>query len=227
MLDRLWGTILLRPYVFVFLIAYVVIAIVQMGWRRMLAFAVTAYLIAFGSEAVGLRTGIPYGHYEYFSHLTSDRELWVCGVPVMGSLSFIFLTYAGLAMACVVRGDFAQRGPGMRFTSFPSTLRSPAVVLLAPLFATLLDVVIDPVALQGKSWFLGDLYRWETDGAYFGIPLSNFAGWLLVTFLIVAAFQAVDRWLGRVSLGRGGWCSVAIPHNGKASIFPAWVVVRT
>ncbi len=44
----------------------------------------------------------------------------------------------------------------------------------------LLDVVIDPLAVRGDRWFLGRVFDYPSGGVYFGVPLSNFAGWLLV-----------------------------------------------
>jgi uncharacterized membrane protein len=52
-------------------------------------------------------------------------------------------------------------------------------------------VVTDPVALRGSRWFLGDLYRYDGEGLYFGVPGSNFLGWLLVSLVIVVTFRAV------------------------------------
>jgi putative membrane protein len=57
----------------------------------------------------------------------------------------------------------------------------------------LLDIVIDPVALLGEQWFLGKIYGYRQAGLYFGIPMSNFGGWLLVGFVLVGALQAIDR----------------------------------
>ena len=58
------------------------------------------------------------------------------------------------------------------------------------------DVVIDPVARLGDRWFLGKIFEYEVEGAYFGVPLSNFAGWMLTATLIVAAYQRIDKAAG-------------------------------
>ena len=57
----------------------------------------------------------------------------------------------------------------------------------------LLDVVIDPVAIQGEKWFLGRIYGYRFDGFYFGIPMSNFGGWFLVGAVLMAALQLLER----------------------------------
>ena len=203
-LEKLWGTILVRPYVFAFLAAYVATSLLQIGWRRMLALGLVGFLFGLGSEALSVRTSFPFGGYEYLSHATRDVELWLLDVPVMASLSFIFLTYAGYMTSLLVSAPLEGRGLNLRFSDVNAALQSGRALLLTPVFVTLLLVVIDRVALQGERWFLGRLYRYETDGPYFDVPLSNFAGWLLVSFLIVLTFQAVNRSLGtRRQTGEG------------------------
>ncbi len=213
-LERLWGTVQIRPYVFAFLLAFAVVSLVQIGARRTLIFAVVGGLLGFGSEALSVHTGFPYGHYEYLSLATRDKELWALGVPLMASVSFVFIAYAGLAAALAACSPVVVAPRGLRFAAITPALRSAAVLLSAPFFITALDVVTDPVALQGKRWFLGDLYRYDSRGLYFGVPLSNFLGWLLTSFLIVLLFQVVDRrLLGRVPS--------ALPDRGREQA-PVW-----
>jgi uncharacterized membrane protein len=51
------------------------------------------------------------------------------------------------------------------------------------------DLVIDPI-LSGpsvKAWI------WEAGGPYFGVPLQNYAGWLLTTFTVYLVFRLVEQ----------------------------------
>jgi putative membrane protein len=64
------------------------------------------------------------------------------------------------------------------------------MVLLAGVLMTLLDVVIDPLAVRGDRWFLGHVFYYPAGGVYFGVPLSNFAGWLLVGWTTVGGLVA-------------------------------------
>ena len=57
----------------------------------------------------------------------------------------------------------------------------------------LLDVVIDPIALRGNRWFLGRIFYYVDGGAYFGVPLSNFAGWALVGTLAIGGYLVLTR----------------------------------
>ena len=49
------------------------------------------------------------------------------------------------------------------------------------------------MALQGSRWFLGRIYGYREAGMHFGVPISNYLGWCLVSALLVGALQLIDR----------------------------------
>jgi putative membrane protein len=53
--------------------------------------------------------------------------------------------------------------------------------------------VIDPLTLLGDQWFLGKIYIYPQEGPYFGVTLSNFAGWFFVGSTIPLAFQQLSK----------------------------------
>src|SRR5512143_2134124 len=101
----LLGTIVLRPYVFIFLLAYLLGCSLHLGVKRAVLFCIAGYLIAWLSEYSSIHNGIPYGYY-YYVERTKGRELWVMGVPFMDSLSYVFLAYASYCMALLVSSPF-------------------------------------------------------------------------------------------------------------------------
>ena len=187
------GTILLRPYVFVFLLLYLCAAMAEMGWRRTLLFTAIGWIVAFTAESLSIRMGIPFGLYHYLP-TTVDRELWIAGVPFMDSLSFIFLAYASWMLACLALLPLSGQGKGWYNLSVPvqGRLGGPVLVLTVVLFV-LIDIVIDPVALRGDRWFLGQLFYYPEPGAYFGVPISNFVGWAVVGSTIMILFARLER----------------------------------
>ncbi|QPJ65027.1 MAG: carotenoid biosynthesis protein [Candidatus Nitrohelix vancouverensis] len=191
-LSLLWGTVLLRPYVFAFLATYLIIAVCHMGWRRSLLFTVMAYCIAFLSEYSSTRNGFPYGFYSYID-TTRDQELWISNVPFMDSLSYSFLAFIGYSMALFMRSQLKGEGWDLRIKRDPVIENSLPTVFLGALFFMLMDVVIDPVAFQGDRWFLGKIYTYQEEGEYFNIPLTNFAGWFIVGSAILFCFTRVNR----------------------------------
>ena len=42
------------------------------------------------------------------------------------------------------------------------------------------------MAQRGALWFLGEIYDASQPGWYFGVPLSNLAGWFLVPLAVIA-----------------------------------------
>ncbi len=170
------GTLVLRPYVFLFLAVYLVAATRDWGLRRALAFTGWAWVVAFLAEYSSTRNGFPFGLYHY-TQTTRGQEVFLANVPAMDSLSFTFLAYAAFALARLL----LERSRGV------------TVVFLSGLLMMLLDVVIDPLAVRGDRWFLGRIFYYPEGGAYFGVPLSNFLGWALVGWIIVGGFSSFVR----------------------------------
>jgi putative membrane protein len=175
-MDLFIGTLLLRPYVFAFLVVGLAAGRADLGWRRTLGFLGWMWALAWLSEFASTRVGVPFGLYHY-TGLTRGQELFIADVPLMDSLSFTFLGYASFALA---RAALAGRAAS-RLT----------LALLAGFLMMLLDVVIDPLAVQGERWFLGPLFSYAEPGVYFGVPLSNFAGWWLVGTAGVGGYLAL------------------------------------
>jgi putative membrane protein len=183
-MDLLLGTLVLRPYVFLFLGGFLATGVRDLGLPRTLLFLGWVWPVAWVAEASSTRTGIPFGLYHY-TGATRGQELYLADVPLMDSLSFTFLAYAALCLARAV-----LRPPGER---------PWAVAAMAGALMTLLDVVIDPIAVRGDRWFLGRIFFYPEGGAYFGVPLSNFAGWWLVGLCAVGGYlrlagDAAGRW---------------------------------
>ncbi len=192
------GTVTMRPYVFAFLAAYLVAAVLHLGWRTTVSFTVVGYLISFASEVCSINTGFPYGWY-YYLDATKGRELWIAGVPFFDSLSYVFLAYCSYATALLVVTPVRAWRWDVVTLETCAIRRSFAILILGSLFQVFLDIIIDPAALQGRRWFLGQIYGYREAGMHFGVPLSNYAGWWVVSLLMVLALQRIDA---RMAPGR-------------------------
>ena len=201
-MQLLAGTVAMRPYVFAFLLAYLVAAVCHLGWRKTIIFTIIGYLIAFVSEYSSIHTGLPYGWY-YYIDTTSGKELWIAGVPFFDSLSYVFLTYCSYATALLVVSPLKIWRWNLVTLETCRIRRSLSVLILGSLFQVFLDIIIDPVALQGRRWFLGQIYGYKEAGAHFGVPLSNYLGWFLISLLLILALQIID---GKVK-GKGSQLS--------------------
>lgn len=189
-------TILLRPYVFLFLAAFVFSAQRLLGWRRTGLFFLISWVTAFLCEFSSTRTGIPFGSY-YYTGSTVGQELYLSNLPFMCSISFSFLLYASFCMALLfllpTDGQSAAPGHRLRLRFDLDARTSWPVLFLTALFYAFIDVIIDPVALRGDRWFLGQIYGYTYPGTYFGVPLENFIGWAVVGLIALSAYDIVDR----------------------------------
>ena len=196
MIDIAVGTIAMRPYVFAFFAAYLVAAVPHLGWKKVGLFTLVGYLISFSSEVCSINTGFPYGWY-YYIDVTSNRELWIAGVPFFDSLSYVFLAYCSYTTALFIISPLRGWRWNLVTLETRAIRRSFAVLFLAALLQVFLDIIVDPVALQGSRWFLGQIYGYREQGIHYGVPLSNYLGWWGVSFLMVLALQVIDRSAGR------------------------------
>lgn len=204
-LQLLAGTVSMRPYVFAFFAAYLLAAVPHLGWKKVAIFTVGGYLTAFGSEFASINTGVPYGWY-YYIDKTSSRELWVAGVPFFDSLSYVFLCYCSYATALFILSPLKTVGHNLLLLETHALRRSLPILLLGALLQTYLDIIIDPVALQGKRWFLGEIYGYRETGYHFGIPLSNYLGWFFVSLVMVFLLQRIAV-SGQKQTAPAGVCS--------------------
>jgi uncharacterized membrane protein len=183
--ELLAQTVALRPYVFCFLAAFVLIALGEIGPVRTLVWLVLGYGVAFACEYTSTRNGFPFGLYHYLDAPTRGRELWVSNVPFMDSLSFVFLSFVSYATARRLLGAPANPRGRIQLT--------PALLGLGTLLMVAIDLVCDPVALRGDRWFLGKLYDYAEPGAFFGVPLTNYLGWAFVGAAVLSAMGALER----------------------------------
>ena len=141
-------------------------AAASVGWRRALVAVVAATAVGVAVEAIGTRTGLPFGDYRYSGALQPQ----VLGVPVV-----VALAWAGMGLpAWAVAGRLVHQ-PAAR-------------VVLGAAALTGWDLFLDPQMVAEGFWM------WPGGGAYRGIPLSNYAGWLAVSALLMALFAwAVPR----------------------------------
>lgn len=177
-MDVLIGSFVLRPYVFVFLGIFLAAGTRDLGWRRTLLFWFWVWPVAWIAEYSSTRSGVPFGLYRY-TELTRGQELYIANVPFFDSLSFTFLAYAAF---CVARRVLGSRA-----------ISRVTLPLLAGVLMMAMDLVIDPLAVRGDQWFLGRIFSYPDGGVYFGVPLTNFLGWVIVGAVGVAGYLLLTR----------------------------------
>jgi carotene biosynthesis associated membrane protein len=146
------------------------------AWTLGLRAAVMLVVVAGGlgllAEAVGVRTGYPFGEYVY----TGSLGLQLLGVPAV-----VPLAWAMMAYPCLLLGRRLAPAAGM--------LRRAATALLGGLALASWDLYLDPQMVEAGHW----AFRFPEPAlpGVPGIPLTNYAGWVLVSVVIVAALDVV------------------------------------
>ncbi|TKS59288.1 MAG: hypothetical protein EWM72_02300 [Nitrospira sp.] len=197
-------TIFIRPYVFVFLAAFLFAAIRLIGWPSTWRFWLISWATAFVCEFSSTRTGIPFGWYHYTGS-TVGQELYVSNIPFIDSLSFSFLLYASycLALAFFLPADGKPIAGPIALHFPPSVRRSWPTMALTTLFFAMIDMVIDPVALRGDRWFLGKIYYYPDPGVHFGVPIANYVGWAIVGLISLSIYFPLDRRIAHLPASEG------------------------
>jgi putative membrane protein len=191
-------TVLFRPYVFAFLAAFLLSAILLIGWPRTWRFWLISWVTAFLCEYSSTRNGIPFGWYHY-NGSTVGQELYISNIPFMDSISFSFLLFASYCVAMLLllpirpgsHADPTSRLPVLKF-DVPLRTSWPVFALTVLLFA-FIDMVIDPVALRGDRWFLGKIYYYPDPGVHYGVPMANYAGWAVVGIISLLLYFPLER----------------------------------
>lgn len=179
---ELVGTLVGRWYVTGFGVAFAVLAVRHLGWRRALAYAVVAVGVGVAAENASVHVGFPYTRYSFNEGLRGD-ELFVGDVPLMVSLSYAFMAYFAFAAARIVVA-------GPRRTRGDAPVLEYAVAVVLAVWALW---VVDPVSRLGAHFFLGELFRYEGPGFWFGLPLGSQLGFTLTSAVLIGMLT----WLAR------------------------------
>jgi bisanhydrobacterioruberin hydratase len=128
----------------------------RMSRKEIIQVVLPVYLIGYGIEAVGVKTGWPFGSY-YYQEVFGFKFL---ETPLLIGVNWVILALGSQALV-------------NRF--MPSVHRLLKGVLAAVIMV-LLDLIIEPVAITYQFW------QWSGDI----IPWSNYIAWFFVSLTIQA-----------------------------------------
>ncbi|HEY2298907.1 MAG TPA: carotenoid biosynthesis protein [Jatrophihabitans sp.] len=153
-------------------------ALLSRGPRAVITLAVVTVLGGFAVEVVGVHTGVPFGRYHYSDTLGAQ----LFGVPLVIAFAWSMLAWpAALAARRLCR-------------SFPARVAVGAWALAA------WDAFLDPQMVAAGHWTWADPSAHLPGVAH--VPLTDYAGWLLVSLAISFGLQSAlrslpdadDRW---------------------------------
>ncbi|MEO8333404.1 MAG: carotenoid biosynthesis protein [bacterium] len=212
----------------------------RLGWRRALLIFAAAFSISLAAELTGTTTGYPFGPYSY----TTQLGFLIGGrVPFNIPTSWFFMLYASLAIC------------GRILSADDSSASRWRWAILATFVLTAWDVSMDPAMVATTHWLWhlppsdGSFVRSVfLSGYFYGMPLTNWLGWLLTGCIVARAMLAIvppSRWAAEVSpatlplmlyavngvfpilicVGRGMWWAVVL--GAAAMALPLALALRS
>ncbi len=163
----------------------------KIGGRRALAIFGAAFAITLGAELAGTHTGYPFGPYSYTTQL-GYRVLGL--VPFNIPTSWFFMLYCALAICgrLLVVGDPSQ-------SSAQASREKWKWAIVAGLVLTAWDVSMDPAMVNTTHWIWrlappaeqSALQRVFVSDIFYGMPLSNWLGWILTGTVVARVMLAI------------------------------------
>lgn len=162
----------------------------SLGWRHTLLLLVLTFTVSLLFESVGVATGWVYGPYHYTDKL-GPKFLGL--VPLLIPVAWFMMTYPSYVIA-------NRLAPAIKST----WVWRLTVAALGAVIMTAWDLAMDPMMVAGGHWV------WEQPGANFGVPLQNYWGWWLTTFVTFWLFLSLGRARSQPGNSLSGFNGLAI-----------------
>ncbi|MGC9516857.1 MAG: bisanhydrobacterioruberin hydratase CruF [Methanomicrobiales archaeon] len=160
----------MAPISGIFIIAFSVpsyLALVRwLEWKKALFLIVVLSVYAIIIETMAIITGIPYSHFQY-----SD----LIGLKLFGYTPFtVPFAYAPLFIGCFYLASILNENKWK-------------IIILSTLLVLMVDLVLDPAAVALNFW------KFESGGFYYGVPFTNFLGWIITGFISSAITMVIVK----------------------------------
>jgi uncharacterized membrane protein len=127
-------------------------------------------------ENLSVLTGFPFGNYHY----TAGPQLFL--VPLSIGPFYAAVGYLAWTIATLLVGEVH---PG---SGWLSAVGTPVIASFA---MVAWDLAMDPTRATIERFWI-----WEHSGGFFGVPLGNFLGWSLTTYVFLQLFALYLRSYG-------------------------------
>lgn len=149
---------------------------IKFGARNAIIFLVLVFLVSLGAEFVGANLVNNFeGYYKYSQFL--GWQLF--NVPFLVILMWAAIIYISYQVSeHITNFRFTKATPFLQkfWVSFWSALLTALVVVAW-------DFAFEPLAVKMGWW------SWLRPGDYFGVPIENFFGWLMISFAAVFLYK--------------------------------------
>jgi uncharacterized membrane protein len=154
------------------------------GIKGIATFLVVCLVVGNIFENSSILTGFPFGHYHYTDVLGVKLFL----VPITIGGAYFGAGYLSWIVAHILLDRMSRPFDGFAQWAIP---------VVASFLMASWDFMFDPRASTVDHYWI-----WETGGGFFGVPFTNYMGWLLTVFIFFALFSAYAA--REVRVGRSG-----------------------
>lgn len=174
------------------LVLLVTHSIYSLSLKRSLCFILLLCLGGLAAEVIGLKTGWLFGgFYRYspesrmiFSEIALfHRSFYLWGVPLPVIIYWAVFIYAAYSIS---NSFIFWQGMEKPSRENKNIALLGKLVALDVFTVLAIDLILDPVLVHTGNW------QWERPGVYFGIPLGNFTGWMIVTACLTGVFRCFE-----------------------------------
>lgn len=138
--------------------------------RDLLVFAAVTLVVSNIFENLSVLTGFPFGNYVYTDNIGPK----LFHVPVLIGPAYLGTAYLAWTISRLIAAANHTRLSGHLIFTVP---------ILAALMMVAWDLTMDPTfSTVSRTWI------WQDGGSYFGVPFSNFLGWMLTTYVFLQMF---------------------------------------
>lgn len=170
--NNLPVVITLKPIIITIFLFVIVglYGIERYGIKNMIILFLITWLVSNFFEALSIQIGFPFSFYHYVN-MMGPRFL---EVPLVIMFAYFAMGYISWTLSHILTGQYNKKLEGKQIFIVP---------FIATFIMVMWDITMDPVSSTLQS-----LWIWQNPGAYFGVPLMNFAGWFLVVFIFFQIF---------------------------------------
>lgn len=187
-------------------------ALYCLGWRRTLWLVGLTFSISFAFEFIGVRTAWPFGAY-YYTDVLGPK---IAGtVPAVIPFAYLMMLYPSHVVANLMLD-------GQPVSTQHGWLKMSAAAMLTAFVMSAWDLTTDPVMTTTVGAWV-----WVDGGPYFGIPFSNFWGWILVIWVVCTVYRGVEARVPIAPLGSPRRWVAFGPIIGYATMAIADTIVGT
>lgn len=140
------------------------------GATRTVVYALTAMIIGYSAEFIGVHTGLIFGSYHY----NPENNIgMILGVPFSIPIIYAILLYSGNFICVAISKKLLAKK------------NLWVLALMTGFILMLRDLITDPLQSTVYQFWL-----WDKGGDYFNVPLHNFIGWFCI--FTIMTFVAVS-----------------------------------